>query len=125
MNNIIFLLKNLVILVFISLLIISCSSTKKNEKYYQTIFCNDLDGVMEYSLKDKTRVDCLTNNYAIEVDWGKKWAQAVGQSLYYSEMTNRKAGIALIISSKEKRFIKRVNKLANKFDIEIFIIKKN
>ncbi|WP_121628742.1 hypothetical protein [Poseidonibacter antarcticus] len=102
----------------------SCSSVKKNEKYYQAKFCNDLNGVMEYTLVDKTRVDCLTDEYAIEVDWAKKWAQGIGQSLYYSQMTNKKAGIALITSSKDKRFIKRVEKLSNKFDIKIFIIEK-
>ena len=79
---------------------------------------------LQNTLPNKTRVDCLTKEYAIEVDWAKKWAEGVGQSLYYSHMTNKKAAIALITSSKDKRFIKRVEKIANKFNIRIFIIKK-
>lgn len=102
----------------------ACSSAKKNEKYYQTIFCENINGIMEYKLKDKTRVDCLTNEYAIEVDWAKKWAEAVGQSLYYSEITNKKPGIALIVSLDDDRFINRVKTLASKYNIKIFILKK-
>ena len=45
------------------------------EKYYQTKFCNKLNGRIEYRLEDTTRVDCLTDDYAIEVDWAKKWAE--------------------------------------------------
>lgn len=54
------------------ILIYGCSSNKKNEKYYQTIFCEELNGKMEYILKDKSRIDCLTDKYAIEVDWARK-----------------------------------------------------
>lgn len=53
-------------------------SVKKNEKYYQTEMCQELGGEMEYLLFDKTRVDCLTDEYAIEVDFAKKWAEAIG-----------------------------------------------
>lgn len=117
-------MKSLVVNLLLLSILTSCSSVKKNEKYYQTIFCENADGIIEYRLKDKTRVDCLTNEYAIEVDWAKKWAEAVGQSLYYSHMTNRKAGIALISSSDDERFLSRVNILAKKFDIKIFIIER-
>ena len=48
------------------------------EKVYQKFFCNKMHGQMEYELTDKTRVDCLTSTYAIEVDFGKKWAESIG-----------------------------------------------
>ena len=117
-------MKTLIITLLMLSFFTGCSSVKKNEKYYQTIFCKKMNGIMEYRLKDKTRVDCLTSNFAIEVDWAKKWAEAVGQSLYYAESTNKKAAIALIASHKDERFIKRVKKLALKFDIKLFIIEK-
>lgn len=44
--------------------------------------CNALDGKMEVVLKDKTRIDCLTAEYAIEVDFAKKGAEGIGQALY-------------------------------------------
>ena len=65
-------MRNYLYLITILLFSTGCSETKKNKKYYQTQLCNKLDGVMEYKLKDNTRVDCLTNKYAIEVDWVKK-----------------------------------------------------
>jgi len=93
--------------------------TKKNEKYYQTEMCDELDGQMEYLLPDKSRVDCLTEKYAIEVEWAKKWAEGVGQSLYYAEMTKRKPAIGLIVGNKDKKYIKRLEILADKLDIKI------
>lgn len=117
-------MKNITLILLTLSVLTACSSIKKNEKYYQVKFCEDLDGVIEFSLKDKTRVDCLTDDLAIEVDWAKKWAEAVGQSLYYAHMTKKQPAIALIVSSKDQRFIKRVNSLAKKLNIKIFIIEK-
>ena len=82
---------------------------------------NYCKGEIEYVLPDRTRVDCLTEEYAIEFDRAKNWAQGVGQAQYYAQMTGKKPAIALIMSSpKDKRFIKRIKK-ANK-DIVIFMI---
>ena len=110
----------------ISIFLISCSSTPKklNEKYYQTQLCEKLDGEMEYVLKDRTRVDCLTEEYAIEVDFAKKWAESIGQALFYADMTNRKPAISLIIGKKESRFLKRLERVSKKFNIKVYVIKK-
>ena len=108
------------------LLFTGCTEKKHKEKYYQTQLCNDLDGVMEQSLLDRTRVDCLTDEYAIEVDFAKKWAEAVGQSLYYALMTEKKPAIGIIVrdNKKDKRRLKRVERLADKYHIKIFTIKR-
>jgi hypothetical protein len=79
---------------------------------------------MEYRLFDKTRVDCLTDDYAIEVDFAKKWAESVGQSLYYADVTGKNPGVGLIVGKKDKRYLKRLNRLAKKYDIKVFVIKK-
>ena len=99
---------------------------KHSEKYYQTQLCNELDGVMEQSLLDRTRVDCLTDEYAIEVDFAKKWAESVGQSLYYALMTEKKPAVGLIVrdSAKDKRRMKRLKVLAEKYHIKIFEIER-
>ena len=106
-----------------------CSTTttpkKYNEKHYQTLFCNDLDGVMEYRLPDKTRVDCLTDKYAIEVDFARKWAEGVGQSLLYAEMTGKEPAIGLIMNvKKDDKYLQRLNAVAVKYGIKVFIIEK-
>ncbi len=109
------------------LLLSGCGEqVKHNEKYYQTRLCDKLDGVTEQSLLDRTRIDCLTDAYAIEVDFAKKWAESVGQSLYYAQMTGKKPAVGLIVdkSKKDRRHLKRLEVLADKYHITIFKLKK-
>jgi len=116
----------LTITIAVAILFAGCSEKKHQEKYYQTQLCDELDGVMEQSLLDRTRVDCLTDEYAIEVDFAKKWAEAVGQSLYYALMTEKKPAIGLIVrdSKKDERRMKRLRVLAEKYHIKIFEIER-
>jgi hypothetical protein len=107
-------------------LIFGCSSAvKKHERFYQRELCNNLNGVMEYRLEDKTRVDCITDEYAIEVDFAKKWAESIGQSLFYAKMSGKKPAVGIIIESdKESRYLKRLNLIADKYGIEVFVIER-
>ena len=118
--------KALGFMVAVAILLTACGSKKHKEKYYQTKLCEALNGVMEQSLLDRTRVDCLTEEYAIEVDFAKKWAEAVGQSLYYAAMTGEKPAIGIIAgeSKKDARNLKRLKVLAEKYNIKVFEIKK-
>lgn len=70
------------------------------ERDYQTAWCAGRNGKTEVVLPDRARIDCLTDEYAIEFDFGKKWAEAVGQALYYANMSGRKPGIVLILKSQ-------------------------
>ena len=72
--------------------------------------------------KDSTRVDCRISEYAIDVDWGKKWAEEIGQFLYYALMTGKKPGIVLIVKKENNRYVKRVMKVANKYNIKVWTI---
>lgn len=84
---------------------------KWNEDDYVNTYCN---GKVEYLLPDKTRVDCLTDTHAIEYDFGYKLYDATGQSLHYALMTNKKAGIVLIIDPKDKgRYYQRLIRIIN------------
>lgn len=92
------------------------------ESYYVSQWCRDDFGKREFVLWDNTRVDCLTKDYAIEFDFAKKWAESIGQSLYYSKMTGKKPAVALILTDiKDYRYVKRIERLDN--GIKIFIIK--
>ncbi len=85
----------------------------QKESYYQDKFCKKMGGITEHRLEDATRVDCLTEKYAIEVDFAEKWAEAIGQSLHYALMTNKKAGVYLILENEnEERFLKRLKEIA-------------
>ncbi|EDZ63190.1 hypothetical protein SMGD1_2056 [Sulfurimonas gotlandica GD1] len=117
----------LVFILIFPLLFVGCSHPPKkyNERHYQTLLCNELDGEMEYVLKDRTRVDCLTDEYAIEVDFAKKWAEGIGQSLHYAHMTGKKPAVGFIMNDdKDQRYFKRLNTLAEKYQIKIFVIEK-
>ena len=69
------------------------------EKDYRDVWCKANYGESEVTLADRTRVDCLTFDYAVEVDFSNKWAEAIGQSLHYARMTDRKPGIVLIVET--------------------------
>lgn len=89
--------KLIILLAFILISAPAFSAKLYKESYYQTKWAQDNGGICEYKLPDGTRVDILTNEYAIEFDFAKKWAEAVGQSLHYGRMTGKKPAIVLII----------------------------
>jgi len=96
---------------------------KKNEKYYQTIHCNKLNGKIEYRLEDKTRIDCLTKNKAIEHDWAKKWAECLGQALYYGAKKEKTPTCALIGSKKEfNKYSSKIKFISSYYDLNIEIL---
>ena len=96
------------------------SSEKINERWYQERWCKLQKGEVEVRLKDNTRCDCLTSEYAIEIDFSRKWAEAVGQSLHYSRMTGKKAGILLIMQEeKDAKYLTRLNKLIEHHHLSI------
>ena len=95
---------------------------EQSEAYYVNQWCTPDFGRREAVLWDLTRVDCLAKDYAIEFDFAKKWAEAIGQSLYYSTMTGKKPAIALILTSlTDYKYVKRIERLDK--DIKVFLIK--
>lgn len=69
---------------------------------------------------DKTRCDCLTSSHAIEFDFGKKWAEAIGQALYYSIQTGKRAGVVLILEKKDDyKYWIRLNTIIEHFRLPI------
>jgi hypothetical protein len=48
-------------------------------------------------------IDCFNDRYAIEIDRGPKWAEAIGQAIYYASQTNREPGIVLICDEGRER----------------------
>ena len=73
-------------------------------------------------LPDRTRCDCVTDTHAIEFDFGSSWAEAIGQSAYYSIHTKKKAGIVLILETmKDKKYWIRLNTTIEHFNLPIDI----
>lgn len=77
----------------------------------------------EVRLEDGSRVDLLTPTHSIEVDYPKKWAESIGQSLHYAELTGKKPGVILLLSDPktEWQFLVRAARLCGKYGITLYI----
>lgn len=69
-------------------------ASEMTESDYRNLLCKGME--QERSLPNGTRVDCLTDRLAIEIDWTHKWAEAIGQALLYSASTDRQPAVILI-----------------------------
>jgi len=71
----------------------------RHEAYWQDLINEGLGGITEYVLDDGTRVDILLVDHAIEVDWQTKWAEGVGQAIYYGRKTKRNSVVLLLATN--------------------------
>lgn len=91
---------------------------------YQRYWCEKNHGELEHRLGDGARVDCLTGEYAVEVEYAHKWAEAIGQSLYYARMTGKKPGVVLIIRENgDQRFARRLRAVAQQQGIRVWTVR--
>lgn len=119
-------IKKIFVLLFLILLFAPKSWAKHYypEKYYQNQWCGKWNGAKEYRLKDKTRVDCVTKNYAVEFDFAPKWAESFGQAKYYAEMTGKKPAVILIIEQpSDWKYYNRLNSIARKNGVTLWYMK--
>ena len=84
-----------------------------SERWYQDRWATKYGGIVEYRLDNGCRVDILTKTHAIEVDFAKgKWAESVGQALYYATKTGKQPGIILICEKEsDQKYVERVKTL--------------
>lgn len=111
--------------ILIALLVFSTSTAHAHthlEKEYQQVWCTQNNGQMEVVLPDGARVDCVTDTHAIEFDFANKWAESIGQSLYYGLITGKEPGVVLILEQpkKEQRYVYRLETVAKKIGIEVW-----
>lgn len=74
------------------------------ERDVQRIICQGLD--QQVSVKGGGWADCVSETHAIEVDWTGKWAEAIGQSLYYAEQLEKKPMIYLVCKEDQSLCLK-------------------
>jgi len=93
-----------------------------SEKDINEHWCSSIGGIAEFRTKDGTYVDCLTQEYAIEVEFDYNWKEAIGQSLHYAETTGKKPAILIIRrSSSKKDYFAQIQRLVVRFDLPIKI----
>jgi len=78
---------------------------------------------VEVRLWDDSRCDMVGKEIAWEVDWAKKWAEGVGQALYYSILLNKKPGVVLLTydRKKDQKYIYRAQTVCAKYGIRLEI----
>jgi len=114
-----------IMLIGMTLIILAsaCMASAKSlhpEKWYQEKWCDAKGGKTEVVFEDRTRCDCLTNSHAIEFDFGKKWAESIGQALYYSIQTGKRAGVVLILEKdSDYKYWIRLNTIIEHFKLPI------
>ena len=119
-------MKKHLLLILILLLSINSFSQRKKEAFYIQGFSKIILGKTEVVLSDKSRVDILSDEYAIEVDFIGRWAESIGQSLFYSEMTGKKPAVLLLVNgNKNKTQIQRFSRVAFKYHITFWILDYN
>lgn len=104
--------------------IVSHAPTIEPEQYYLMIWCAAMAGQKEVILEDKSRVDCLTSQYAVEFDYAKKWSKAIALSVYYGIITGKKPGVVLIVVNPEKEmhYIQQADSVANQLGVALWWI---
>lgn len=107
-------MKRLLIILTLTLIFLSPPALAVKRYYpeaeYQRTWCNARGGQLEYRLNDKTRIDCLLPTMAVEFDFANKWAECIGQALYYGQKTNRTPACVLIMENGDKdlKYLKRL-----------------
>ena len=120
--------KKIIYIFFIFLFLSSFAKNSKAHKFfekdYQKYWCDCHNGTIEYTLPDKTRVDCVIENYAIEFDFAPKWAEAIGQALYYSLILKKSPAVVLICENYKKdcKYIDRIKVVCKKYGITLWFI---
>ena len=116
------------LIILLTILIIQSSHALENEDYYNRQFCTQESGQAEYSLPDRSRVDCLTDTHAFEADWadGLKVYESIGQSLYYAAETGKKPGILLLVRKKNSaKHIRKVKRVIESWNLPIKLVIKD
>lgn len=108
-----------------TLILSTTAHAKYPESFYQDKVAETLGGQVEVRTEYNTRIDILTEDRAIEVDFSHKWAEAIGQSLHYSTVTGKKATIVLVLKRRTwKRHLEILNKTieANELPIDVITV---
>lgn len=112
---------------FILVVPVTCYATSYQPiDTYQAEWCTKNGGQVDYIAEDEiSNFACIKDQYAICLDYIGKWKEAVGQALYYSVVTGKKPGIAVITtnSQEDSKKLKSLKLVSDKFKIMVWEIK--
>lgn len=81
----------------------------------------------EVVLADGSRVDLVSRDYAVEVEWCEKWKEAPSQAVLYSVWTGKKPAVILLVgkgeASSEKMSILRCKLVCERMGVRLAVVK--
>jgi hypothetical protein len=93
------------------------------ERLYTELIRDKFFGVMNFHTNTGKIVDVLSKEYAIEVDFTHKWAEAIGQCLQYAYETNRSPCIVFIYDSvRDFRLLHSIRYTLKRLCITVYTI---
>lgn len=85
------------------------AKAKYFEDAYRDAWCDEHGIGNEVRMYNGTRVDCITETHAVEVDFAYKWAEAIGQAVNGANQTGLRPGILLILElPNDTRYLDRL-----------------
>lgn len=108
--------RGIITLVTMLALSIRAFGDSKNHKYqdadYKNAICSLLNGKTEVVIKGHGRADCVTDKYAMEVEFVDLWEQGVEQTERYAKGSKKEGLLALVAENEEENT--RANSIKSK-----------
>lgn len=99
------------------------------ESAYTEAWCAaEHGGQVEVTLEGGTRADyVLEGRYAVEVERAHKYAEGIGQSLFYASQTGLEAGLVVIAGEGDERYLRRLGQVIEHYGlpIRVWIVEKD
>lgn len=98
------------------------------EKDWTDALAKRINGQSEVQV-DRGRVDVMTDSYAIEIDFIKKWHEGLGQAIHYGDESTRIGVLALIDKNEAHedlehlRLLKKIEKLCIKKGVKLILLR--
>ena len=98
------------------------------EKDWTDALAKKINGQSEVKV-DLGRVDVMTDSYAIEIDFLKKWHEGLGQAIHYGDDSIRIGVLALIDKDKayedleQMKLLKKIERLCIKKGVKLVLLR--
>ena len=98
------------------------------EKDWTDALAREINGQSEVRV-DRGRVDVMTDSYAIEIDFIKKWHEGLGQAIHYGDESNRIGVLALIADNnthndlEQIKLLKKIERLCIEKGVKFILLK--
>ncbi len=83
-----------------------------------------LTGGQEEVSVDFGRADVITDNYAVEVDFLRKWKEGLGQAQHYADVTDLIPVLALIaLDPLDEKLLEQIDGLCTKKGVKVILLR--